>query len=193
MLVAQSCLDSLQSHGLWPARLLSLWNSTGKNTRVFLVFWWQPTRVGCHFCFQGIFPTQGWNLGLLHCRQILYHVSYQGSPKLLGKMIHRAETSVSDSTSRGCQHSSLELFTMHSVVLYYLISVIYMLTIQRWEDTDCLIYLPIYVTKYVHLCGKEISILIIHYAWWNSELINMNVIQLLLSNTQVKECLFHFS
>ena len=29
-----------------------------------------------------IFPTQGSNLGLLHCRQILYHVSYQGSPWL---------------------------------------------------------------------------------------------------------------
>ena len=25
---------------------------------------------------RGIFPTQGWNLGLLHCRQILYHLSH---------------------------------------------------------------------------------------------------------------------
>ena len=30
--------------------------------------------------FQGIFPTQGSNPGLLHCRQILYHLSHQGSP-----------------------------------------------------------------------------------------------------------------
>ena len=29
--------------------------------------------------FQGIFPTQGSNSGLLHCRQILYHLSHQGS------------------------------------------------------------------------------------------------------------------
>ena len=29
---------------------------------------------------QGIFPTQGLNPGLLHCRQILYQLSYQGSP-----------------------------------------------------------------------------------------------------------------
>ena len=29
---------------------------------------------------QGIFQTQGLNLGLLHCRQILYHLSHQGSP-----------------------------------------------------------------------------------------------------------------
>ena len=27
---------------------------------------------------RGIFPTQGWNPGLPHCRQILYHLSYQG-------------------------------------------------------------------------------------------------------------------
>ena len=31
---------------------------------------------------RGIFPTQGSNLGLLHCRQILYHLSHQGSPYL---------------------------------------------------------------------------------------------------------------
>ena len=28
---------------------------------------------------QGMFPTQGLNLGILHCRQLLYHVSHQGS------------------------------------------------------------------------------------------------------------------
>ena len=36
--------------------------------------------VGCHFLLQGIFPTQGSNPGLLHCRHILYQLSYQGSP-----------------------------------------------------------------------------------------------------------------
>ena len=30
---------------------------------------------------QGIFPAQGSNPGLQHCRQILYHLSYQGSPR----------------------------------------------------------------------------------------------------------------
>ena len=29
---------------------------------------------------QGIFPTQGSNRGVLHCRQILYQLIYQGSP-----------------------------------------------------------------------------------------------------------------
>ena len=36
--------------------------------------------VGCHFFLQGIFSTQGRNLGLQHCGQILYHLSHQGSP-----------------------------------------------------------------------------------------------------------------
>ena len=31
---------------------------------------------------RGIFPTQGLNPGLPHCRQMLYHLSHQGSPGL---------------------------------------------------------------------------------------------------------------
>ena len=43
----------------------------------------QSTGVGCHALLQGIFPTQGSNLGLLHCRWILYHLSHQESPRAL--------------------------------------------------------------------------------------------------------------
>ena len=57
--------DSLQPHGLEPASLLCPWNSPGKNTG-----------VGCHALLQGIFPTQGSNPGLPHCRWILYHLSH---------------------------------------------------------------------------------------------------------------------
>ena len=39
------------------------------------------TGMGCHAHLQGIFPTQGLNPGLLHYGQILYNLSYQGSPK----------------------------------------------------------------------------------------------------------------
>ena len=39
--------------------------------------------MGCHALLQGIFPTQGSNPGLLTCRQILYHLSHQGSPRIL--------------------------------------------------------------------------------------------------------------
>ena len=48
----------------------SPWHSPGKNTG-----------VGCHFLLWGIFPTQGSNLGLLHCRRLLYHLSHQVGPK----------------------------------------------------------------------------------------------------------------
>ena len=36
--------------------------------------------VGCHALLQGSFWTQGSNPCLLHCRQILYHLSHRGSP-----------------------------------------------------------------------------------------------------------------
>ena len=39
------------------------------------------TGVDNFFLLQGIFPTQGSSPGLLHCRQILCKLSYQGSPK----------------------------------------------------------------------------------------------------------------
>ena len=54
-----------------PPRLLCLQNSPGHNTG-----------VGSHSLLQGIFPTQGVNPGLLHCRQILYHLGHQGHPQL---------------------------------------------------------------------------------------------------------------
>ena len=41
----------------------------------------KSTGVDCHSPLQGIFPNQGSNPGLPHCRQILYHVSQQGGPK----------------------------------------------------------------------------------------------------------------
>ena len=60
-----------QRPALSPFRLLCPWDSQGRNTQ-----------VGCHALLQGIFPTWGSNPGLLHCRQILYQLSYQGSPQL---------------------------------------------------------------------------------------------------------------
>ena len=39
----------------------------------------KSTGVGCHFILWRIFPTQGSNLGLPHCRQTLYSLSHQES------------------------------------------------------------------------------------------------------------------
>ena len=41
------------------------------------------TGVGCHVLLQGIFPIQGTNPGVSHCRWILYHLNHQGSPRIL--------------------------------------------------------------------------------------------------------------
>ena len=41
------------------------------------------TGLGCHALLQGIFPTEGSNPGLLHCRRILYCQNHQGSLGIL--------------------------------------------------------------------------------------------------------------
>ena len=62
VLVTQLC-PTLWPHGLQPTRLLCLWNSPGKNTR-----------VDCHALLQGIFLSQGWNPGLLIAGKLLTRV-----------------------------------------------------------------------------------------------------------------------
>ena len=62
----ESCL--VVSDSLWPQGLYSSWNSLGQNTG-----------VGSLSLLQGIFPTQGLNPGLRHCRQILYQLIHKGS------------------------------------------------------------------------------------------------------------------
>ena len=61
---------SVLSNSLWPH---GLWNSPGQNTG-----------VGCHSLLQRIFPTQGSNPVLPHCRGILYQLSHKGSPRIPG-------------------------------------------------------------------------------------------------------------
>ena len=55
----------------------SPWNSTGQNTG-----------VGSLSFLQGIFPTQGSNPGLLHCRRVLYQLSHKGSPRTLERVAY---------------------------------------------------------------------------------------------------------
>ena len=63
---------SVVSDSLQPHELYSPWNSPGQNTG-----------VGSWSRLQGIFPIQGSNPGLPHCRWILYQLSHQGSPRIL--------------------------------------------------------------------------------------------------------------
>ena len=46
------------------------------------------TGVDCHALLQGIFQTQGSNPSLMHCRWILYHLSQQGSLRILEWLAH---------------------------------------------------------------------------------------------------------
>ena len=70
VLVTQLSPILCDPHGLWPARILGPGNSLGKNTGK------GSHGVGSHALFQGIFPTQGFNSGLLNCRKNLYHPSH---------------------------------------------------------------------------------------------------------------------
>ena len=59
--------DSLRPHGLY-----SPLNSPGQNIG-----------VGSLSLLQGIFPTQGLNPDLPHCRRILYQLNHKGSPRIM--------------------------------------------------------------------------------------------------------------
>ena len=77
--VLSPCLFNLYAEWKWklislvwlfatPWTIYSPWNSPGQNTG-----------VGSLSLLQGIFPTQESSRGLLHCRKILYQLSYEGS------------------------------------------------------------------------------------------------------------------
>ena len=71
-LVTQSCLTLCNPVDCSPPGTSVHGDSPGKDTG-----------DSCHDLVQGIFPTQGLNPGLLPGRQILYHLSYQGNPRIL--------------------------------------------------------------------------------------------------------------
>ena len=72
VLVAESCPTLCDPMVSQPPSFLCPWNSPSKNTR-----------VGSHSLLQRIFLTQGWNPGLLRCRQILYHLSHHSLEETL--------------------------------------------------------------------------------------------------------------
>ena len=66
--------NSLRPRGLQHTRLLCPWEFPGKYTG-----------VDCRFLLQGIFPTQGLNVHLLHWQADSLPLSHQGGPQVLGK------------------------------------------------------------------------------------------------------------
>ena len=95
--------NSLGPHGLQSTRLLCPWDSPGKNTG-----------VGCHSLLLGIFLTQGSNLGLLHCRQILYSLSHWGSPYFSVKSYISNPGSTPSSYEQSCFYTWI-LMTQDSI------------------------------------------------------------------------------
>ena len=73
IIVSVSCSLAKLFVTLWTiaCQAFCLWDFSVKNTG-----------VGCLSLLQGIFLTQALNPGLLHCRQILYHLSHQGSQEM---------------------------------------------------------------------------------------------------------------
>ena len=70
-------------HGLYPSRLLCPWDFPGKNTG-----------VGCYFLLQGIFPTQGSNLCLLHWQVGFFATEPPGEPRELPGNNHHSHFSI---------------------------------------------------------------------------------------------------
>ena len=75
-LVAQLCPTPCDPMNCSPPDSFVHGDSPGKNIG-----------VGCHALLQGIFPTQGLNPGLLHCRWI-HHLSHQGRPRILKCVVY---------------------------------------------------------------------------------------------------------
>ena len=72
MLSSSVVFSSLRPYRRQPTRLLCPWDFLGKSTE-----------VGYHFLLQGIFPTQGSNLCLLHWQADSIPLSHLGSPHRL--------------------------------------------------------------------------------------------------------------
>ena len=83
------------------------------------------TGVGCQALLQGIFPTQGSNPDLLHCRWILYHLSHQGSIYIFphGQNILSSENTMNSENIDHWTFLQWNLELLHKIViLWYLLS-----------------------------------------------------------------------
>ena len=74
---AQFCLTLCDSVYCSPPGFSVHGDSPGKNAG-----------AGCHAPLQGILPIQGSDPGLPHCKQILYHLSHEGSPRILEWVVY---------------------------------------------------------------------------------------------------------
>ena len=118
MYESESESRSVVSDSLRPQGLYSLWNSPG-----------QKTGVGSCSLLQGIFPTQGLNASLPHCRHILYQLSHQGSPRIMEWVGHLFSSRSSQPRNR---FSFLDPFPLWVVLTFLLPAQIPLLKSVSW-------------------------------------------------------------
>ena len=115
-------------------RLSCPWNSPGKNTG-----------VERHSLLQGIFLTQGLNLGLLPCRKILYCLSHQESPQslnhpgILSRMLCTQTQAYFSRDSPPCSQRAYDIQNVHQYSIYtqlFLLITVLMLVEFSWEPWD---------------------------------------------------------
>ena len=96
-----------------PTRFLYSWGSPGKNTG-----------VGSLSLLQWIFLTQGSNQGLLHCRPILYQLSFEGSPKPKGRA-HLGQlwpNQVSKTSTRSIENRQIEVECFYNYFFFHFLT-----------------------------------------------------------------------
>ena len=132
--------DSLQPHGLH-----SPWNSPGQNTG-----------VGSLSLLQGIFPTQGSNPGLLHCRQILYQLNHKGNLDL-----HKERNNIRAWITNGKKKKFMFLFLIDLTDNCCKVIIPTMYVIVYACDACTYICINIYIYIYICLCVSEMNIAVI--------------------------------
>ena len=107
--------NSLGPHGLLPTVVLCPWNFLGK-----------ITEVGCHSLLQGIFPTRGLNLNLLH----FLHWQMYSLP------LHHLEAQYTQQPEwipRGLQSGKSRPQSFHSIWFHYITFLLKLIKLQKWR------------------------------------------------------------
>ena len=139
--------DSLWLHGLELTNLLCPWNSPGKNTG-----------VDCYSLLQGIFPTLGSNPGLLHCRQILYHLSHRGGPKMYYFKVSFALTYF---------HVSKDSIDKEILDIYCFLVLLSIKQSLKWSEVKSLGYVRLFVTPWAVAYQASLSMGLSRQEYWS--------------------------
>ena len=105
----------------------------------------QKTGVGS--LLQGIFPTQGLNPGLPNCRQILYQLSHQGSPRILEWVVYPFSNRFSQPRNLTRVSCIAGRFFTSCLVWWYLLHIVIMLMkdVPKYQILFCVTHILKYL------------------------------------------------